>query len=287
MRNTLLFTLLILAIEMSAQVTWEVSASLNYLHKTANNQYYSGKSSGYSRINDSMYVRIVTNYDGYQEHKYAARPGTDFGVACLIKVLPRLALRTGMAIQYARADHSFGLGDGEALIDFGDTLHQSQVPWFFSNNPTCDFTNTYASVGAASPVTKYQTWSLGIPLLAEYAVAPNRFYISAGLQFQTPIASTKRWEGVTVERDESKTPISCTYVLNKYTDRTGAELRHASWHVSGSASYQLTPRVKVELGARKSLTNVFQAPFSTFVSHYPLGKILVPWVWQAGVRYAF
>lgn len=286
MRSFLLSAILLVYAQMSAQVTWEATASTLFIEKSQLSHIEFANQTNYLKISDSLFQRSSLTAHEVKSLSFQASSAIEFGVQVRIKLHKLWAIRSGLLLRHTeyaytsiRLDRECGVG----LRYITDTLAQSLVPRRFVDSDANVFTNTTASVGPASDVTKYGVWYLGVPLLADFALMPERLYFSAGLYLQAPIASKKRWDEITTQFDETKTPVEVTYVYQKYNERKGIELRDAAWQLSASLTYQCTNRIKIELGARKTNTNISFEPYSdtTLVQ----SKTPTSYMWQTSVRY--
>lgn len=101
---------------------------------------------------------------------------------------------------------------------------------------------------------------LQVPLRLEYNVVPGRLKLNAGAFAQLPLFGSIKEESVALTWHESEGMTKCRFDLIEHKNKSGDGIRHVQAGVSAGLSFSIFKNITLDVGIRKSLTNIFVAP---------------------------
>jgi hypothetical protein len=170
----------------------------------------------------------------------------------------KLYLQTGWGLQRSKFQQTDKLDFGTRITNGSDT-----TKFNFGNlggGTSCVFTNSFSDLGSAMEGTSYQSLNLVIPVLLSTDIVDGRLRLSAGARIQMPVFSSKKWENIGYKENPLDNPVTCTWLIKKYDDRSGAEIRNVQVLGHAQVAYQVHKNIWVQAQVQQQFSNFFAEP---------------------------
>lgn len=288
MPNKLLFLVILLlaSFEISAQkVVFDLNARLNSTLFSVYTNVESYEAFSITRLDDTTVIRKYRNITQENEKDYFANTGYEINGLFTIKLSERLSLRTGLGLNYG----TYSIGSYTNWISSDvismDTVYDEIGDPFIDIESPCDcFENSSSDVsGGLDRRTHQQLLNLSIPLDIGYDIIPGKLSVRGGAYFQTPLYAAASQQRLDVEMTTTDDMTKCKWVIIE--DKTTAlhGIRNFQWGVSTWATYELLPGVRVELGVRQQINDMYVMEDNQ--SFRLNGNSYRPLTFSAGVSY--
>ena len=289
MLNKLLsLTMLILASSgiCAQKVVFDVNARVNFTQPGEYTKLDSFDTSSGTRLDDTTVIRRYYHFISENTKDYLARTAYEINGLFSIKLSERVSLRTGLGFNYGT--YSIGSSSNFSISDVIriDTVYDKEDDPIIIGS-LCDcYENSSSDVSAGlDRRTHQQLLNLSIPLDIGYDIIPGKLSIRGGAYFQTPLYAAASNQRVDLEMTTTEDMTKCKWVIieNKTTALHG--IRNFQWGVSAWATYEVLPRVRVEVGVRQQVNDMYviedYQDFSFDNNSYK------PLTFSAGVSYRF
>lgn len=255
-----LAVLLLAVFEISAQkVVFDLNARVSMPQAGDYAKLDSFNSYSTTRLDDTTVIRRYMNYVYEDKRDYLANTAFEINGLFTIRLSERFSLRTGLGFNYGT--YSIGSGFYEVSSDVYkvDTVYQEIFVPGPGSGSLCDcFENSSSDVSAGlDRRTHQQLLNLAIPADIGYDIIPGKLSIRGGAYFQTPLYAAASQKRLTVEMTTTGDMTKCKWVVieNKTTALHG--IRNFQWGVSAWATYEVLPRVRVEVGVRQQVNDMY------------------------------
>jgi hypothetical protein len=149
----------------------------------------------------------------------------------------------------------------------------------------CDcFENAFSDVSQGISNRKHQEMiNLSIPADIGYDIIPGKLSIRAGAYFHTPLYAATERSYVTIEMSTAEDMTKCKWVRVDEKNTATAGISNFQWGVSSWLDYKILPNLRLELGVRQQMSDVYvneEYQFYTFNSNS-----FKPLTFSAGLSY--
>ncbi|HSF90537.1 MAG TPA: outer membrane beta-barrel protein [Saprospiraceae bacterium] len=253
-----LVVLLLAVFEINAQkVVFDLNARVNFTQSGEYTKLDSFDASSDIRLDDTTVIRRYYHFISENTKDYLARTAYEINGLFSIKLSERVSLRTGLGLNYGT--YSIGSSSNFSISDVIsiDTVYDEEDPIFVGSQCDC-YENSSSDVSAGlDRRTHQQMLNLSIPLDIGYDIIPGKLSIRGGAYFQTPLYAAASQKRVTVEMTTTGDMTKCKWVVieNKTTALHG--IRNFQWGVSAWATYEVLPRLQLELGVRQQVNDMY------------------------------
>ena len=252
--------LILACFEISAQkVVFDLNARVSMAQAGLYTKLDSFNSYSTTRLDDTTVIRSYMNYVYEDKTDYLANTAFEIHGLFTIKLSERFSLRTGIGLNYGT--YSIGSVTYEVSSDVYkvDTVYQEIVVPGPGSGAICDcFENSASDVfGQLNHRTFQQLLNLEIPADIGYDIIPGKLSIRGGAYFQTPLYAAASNQRLSLEMTTTEDMTKCKWVIieNKTTALHG--IRNFQWGVSAWATYEVLPRVRVEVGVRQQVNDMY------------------------------
>ncbi len=258
-----LFILVMLSIgsfKMNAQkLVFDLNGRINF---TQSDEYSKiDITEGYSSmsLNDSTEIRTYSEFIIYRTKEYMPKIGYDINGLFTFRLSDRFSLRTGIGLNYwsHRIGTTFDLDFGD--VTRVDTVPKNMIVIFPGGSESCDcYENSFSDVrDKYDPNIHQEMIHLSMPADFGYDIIPGKLSVRAGLYFQTPLYAAAKREYVDVEKTTMNDTTKCKYVIRSEKNTASSGISNFQWGVSGWISYEILPKVQLEIGARQQMSDMY------------------------------
>ena len=253
-------TILLLAcFEISAQkVVFDLNARVNFTQSGEYTKVDSFDASSGTRLDDTTVIRRYYHFISENTKDYLARTAYEINGLFSIKLSERVSLRTGLGLNYGT--YSIGSSSNYSISDVIriDTIYdEKDDPIIIGSQCDC-YENSSSDVSAGlDRRTHQQLLNLAIPADIGYDIIPGKLSVRGGAYFQTPLYAAASNQRLDLEMTTTEDMTKCKWVIieNKTTALHG--IRNFQWGVSAWATYEVLPRVRVEVGVRQQVNDMY------------------------------
>jgi hypothetical protein len=233
---------------------------------------------------DTSYIHYTIAGELRSERQYYGKTGYEVNGLFTIPLANRLSLKTGIGFNY----FSF-YSDLRISVNYLDTIStDTEEPDFPFITPigSCDcYENTIDDLGPLDDKERFEHVNMQIPVGLDFKIVPRRLGIHVGGYVQLPVFASYKRQAISIQSYESEDMTKCRYLLNEYTNTSGDGIRHVQAGVDAGVRWNIFDRISLNVGVRKSLTNVFVAPENQESSFGV--NVYKPLAFSAGVSYRF
>lgn len=252
--------LILAAFEISAQkVVFDLNARVNFTQSGEYTKLDSFQGYTSTRLDDTTVIRSYMNFIHEDKNDYLANTAYEINGLFTIKLSERFSLRTGLGLNYGT--YSIGSGFYEVSSDVYkvDTVYQEIFVPGPGSGSLCDcYENSSSDVSdGLDRRTHQQLLNLAIPLDVGYDIIPGKLSIRGGAYFQTPLYAAASQQRLDLEMTTTEDMTKCKWVIIE--DKTTAlhGIRNFQWGVIAWATYEVMPRIWVEVGVRQQVNDMY------------------------------
>lgn len=252
--------LILACFEISAQkVVFDLNARVNFTQSGEYTKLDSFDAYSVTRLDDTTVIRKYYNFINEYKTDYLARTAYEINGLFTIKLSERFSLRTGLGFNYGTYSIGRSTDGVSSEVYKVDTIYQEISDPGIGSGSVCDcYENSSSDVSAGlDRRTHQQLLNLSIPLDIGYDIIPGKLSIRGGAYFQTPLYAAASNQRLSLEMTTTEDMTKCKWVIieNKTTALHG--IRNFQWGVSAWATYEVLPRVWVEVGVRQQVNDMY------------------------------
>jgi hypothetical protein len=261
MSNKFLFIafLFLASFEISAQkVVFDLNARVNFTQAGEHTELDSFDAYSVTRLDDTTVIRRYYNILSETQRDYLARTAYEINGLFTIKLSERFSLRTGLGLNYGTYSIGSSSNWENSNVTKVDTVYDEIDDPIIGSGSQCDcYENSSSDVSGYDRRTHQQNLNLSIPLDVGYDIIPGKLSIRGGAYFQTPLYAAASNQRLSLQMTTTEDMTKCKWVIieNKTTALHG--ISNFQWGVSAWATYEVLPRVRVEVGVRQQVNDMY------------------------------
>lgn len=252
--------LLLAGFEISAQkVVFDLNARVNFTQDGEYTKLDSFNAYSTTRLDDTTVIRKYYNFINEYKTDYLARTAYEINGLFTIKLSERFSLRTGLGFNYGTYSIGSGFNSVSSEVYKTDTIYQEISDPGIGSGSVCDcYENSSSDVSAGlDRRTHQQLLNMAIPADIGYDIIPGKLSVRGGAYFQTPLYAAASRQYLDLEMTTTEDMTKCKWVIIE--DKTTAlhGIRNFQWGVSAWATYEVLPRVRLEIGVRQQVNDMY------------------------------
>jgi len=240
------------------KVVFDLNVGMNFSPPDGYARSYADEWYSYAPLNDSTVIRTQSEFIIENKQEYTPDIGFEANGLFSIKLSNRFSLNTGIGLNY----FSYKVGTLSQGY-FGGTIKVDTISYYpiivFPGPNACDcYENSFSDVrDKYDPNIHQEMIHLSMPADFGYDIVPGKLSVRAGLYFQTPLYAAGKREYVDVEKTTMNDTTKCKYVIIAEKNTASSGISNFQWGVSGWISYEILPKVQLEIGERQQMSDMY------------------------------
>lgn len=286
-KNLLILVILFISCsEINAQkIVFDLNGRMNFTQNGEHTSSYDLQGYMSVSLNDSTEIRTYREVAIETTRKYWLRNGYEINGLFTIALSDRFSVRTGLGLNF----WAYNIGSSGEFT-YGDVIRVDTVPKPINENfpggsSSCDcFENSYSDVSSGfDRDIRQEIIHLSMPFELGYAIIPGKLNIKAGMFFQTPLYAAAKQDYIDLEMTTIDDTTKCKYVLGTFKNTATTGISNFQWGVSSWISYQLFPKLQVEIGVRKHVNDMYgKEEYQGIIND---NNSFIPLTFSAGLSY--
>ncbi len=259
---------------------FSITARTNFLQTQAYQTTYQYQSNFASPLNSQQWLEQLVNVSVTNKREYEPKLGFEVFGLFTIRISNKIALRTGLGLNYTSLNIMGGAIDSEF-----DVIRQDTVPAREFTSSCNVYENSISDLGEIKRGVDLSIFNLIVPIGLQYQFINNKINLEIGAVLQTPLISNAKSEAFRIEREESPNGNKCTFVKIKRNDGSGNSLQNSQIGGMVNVHYSILNNIRLELGVRQMFSSQFvKEEWQTF----PITRdLLRPLILSIGINYGF